>query len=205
MDKTQPPAAVTRYHPALVILHWLLAFLIIEDLWIGTSRLVEVPNDLPLKLQAVRFHSTGGILILTLMLVRLFIRLRARRPAAAPTGNQILDGAAWVSHRLLYAGVLGMALCGLGMGLQAHVVPDILFTGEGQLPGTFWAYSLRYGHYFFSKLLIVLIALHACGALYHILIRRDGLWRRIWFGKRTHAAGAPLPAKLHEKAAETQL
>jgi len=69
------------------------------------------------------------------------------------------------------------------MGLQAHW-PDIVFFGHGALPQDFWAYPLRGVHYFFSRLLMALIALHIAGALYHTLVRRDRLLSRMAFGRR---------------------
>jgi cytochrome b561 len=69
------------------------------------------------------------------------------------------------------------------------------------LPADFWVYPLRYVHFFFAKLLMVLIALHVLGALYHLIFRRDGLFRRMWFGKRDRNL-ADLPTKAVPKAAE---
>jgi cytochrome b561 len=51
-----------------------------------------------------------------------------------------------------------------------------------------WAFPVRSVHYAISRLLMALIALHVSGALYHTSIRRDGLLRRMWFGRR--AVGA---------------
>jgi hypothetical protein len=45
-------------------------------------------------------------------------------------------------------------------------------------------------HYAFSRLLMGLIALHIAGALYHVVIRRDRLLRRMWFGRRSEAPAA---------------
>ena len=48
-------------------------------------------------------------------------------------------------------------------------------------------------HYALSRLLMGLIALHVVGALYHTLILKDGLLRRMAFGRR---ALAEAPATL---------
>jgi cytochrome b561 len=72
------------------------------------------------------------------------------------------------------------------MALQTGL-PSIVFAGEGTLPADFWAYPIRSVHYLFSRLLMALIALHIAGALYHTLILRDGLLRRMLFGRRTPA------------------
>ncbi len=178
-------SVVARYHPALVVLHWALAVLIIADLAIGSLVLVHIPNDAPKKIEGLRAHMTGGLLILTFMLVRLAIRAATAKPADAPTGSALLDAVAWWSHRLLYVVVFGMVASGLAMGLQAHV-PDVVFFGRGHLPADFWIYPLRSVHYVLSRLLMALIGLHICGALYHVVVRRDRLLRRMWFGRRFH-------------------
>jgi len=74
---------VSRYHPILVALHWALAVLIIADLIIGARVLVHIPNDVPRKIEGLRAHMSGGIAILTLMLVRLALRVGTVSPAGS--------------------------------------------------------------------------------------------------------------------------
>ena len=65
---------VSRYHPLLVALHWILAVLIIAALALGALVMVKIPNTDPMKLEALRSHMIGGSLILVLMLGRLVAR-----------------------------------------------------------------------------------------------------------------------------------
>jgi cytochrome b561 len=177
---------VSRYHPILVTLHWLLAALITAALALGAVVMVKIPNTDPMKTEALRSHMIGGSVILVLILVRLFVRTRTTHPAAAPTGHPALDWLAWASHRLFYVAVLGMASSGLFMALQTGL-PAIVFAGHGVLPADFWVFPMRTVHYLFSRLLMALIALHVAGALYHTLILKDGLLRRMFFGRRVPA------------------
>ncbi|MFI4975239.1 MAG: cytochrome b [Caulobacterales bacterium] len=192
---------ISRYHPLLVALHWLLALLIIAALALGALVMVHLPNTNPMKLEALRSHLIGGVLILVLMLVRLVVRNRSRRPRAAPTGNAFLDRVAWASHRMFYPAVFGMAVSGLIMAFQTHL-PEVLFAHHGALPRDFWVYPIRTVHFAISRVLMVLIALHVAGALYHTLILRDGLLRRMFFGRRTPA---PAPAALNTPMSGAQL
>ncbi len=175
--------SVTRYHPLLVAVHWALAILIIADLAIGSLVLVHIPNDAARKIDGLRAHMSGGIVILALMLLRVAVRLRASAPAKATAGNALLDRLAWISHRALYVAIFGMIASGLATAFAAHL-PEIVFQGRGPLPESFWIYPSRAIHYFFSRLLIALIGLHIAGALYHTLFRRDRLLNRMWFGRR---------------------
>jgi cytochrome b561 len=179
---------VSRYHPLLVALHWLLAVLIVAALALGALIMAKLPNGDPMKLEALRSHMAGGALILVLMLARLVLRTLTAHPAAAPTGSVLLDKVAWTSHRLFYPLVIMMAGSGIAMALQVGL-PDIVYGGHGALPPDLWVYPVRSLHYLLSRLLMTLIALHFAGALYHALIRRDGLLRRMSFGRRIAKAG----------------
>jgi cytochrome b561 len=179
-------ARVSRYHPLLVTLHWVLALLIIAALALGALVMVNIPNSSPMKIEALRSHMSGGVLILALMLIRLVVRTRTSHPAAAPTGNPILDRVAWASHRLFYVAVIVMAGSGIFMALQTHL-PEIVFERHGALPASFWVYPVRTVHFVASRALMALIALHIVGALYHTFILKDGLLRRMFFGRRTPA------------------
>jgi cytochrome b561 len=183
---------VTRYQPLLVVMHWLLGLLIIAALALGALVLVKIPNTDPMKVEALRSHMAGGILLLVLMLARLVVRMRTAHPPQVSTGNSALDRVAWVSHRLLYVLVLGQAGSGLYLGLQTGL-PDVVFGGHGALPADFWAFPMRSVHYVISRLLMALIALHVAGALYHTFILRDGLLRRMWFGRRVVTAAQAVP------------
>jgi len=180
---------VSRYHPALVALHWLLALLIIAALALGALVMVKIPNASPMKLEALRSHMTGGMLILGLMLVRLLIRVRSAHPAPASAGHPLLDWLGWASHRVFYVTVIAMAGSGIAMALQSGLFDTVLF-GHGKVPDDFWAFPIRRVHYLLSRVLMTLIAIHVTAALYHALLLRDGLLGRMWFGRRRTTATA---------------
>ena len=78
---------VSRYHPLLVALHWILAVLIIAALALGALVMVKIPNTDPMKLEALRSHMIGGSLILVLMSIRLVVRVRTGLPASPSAGH----------------------------------------------------------------------------------------------------------------------
>jgi len=178
---------VSRYHPALVVLHWALALLIIAALALGALVMVKIPNTDPMKFEALRSHMSGGMAILALMLVRLAIRSRSAHPAPASAGHPLLDRLAWASHRMFYGTVFLMAVSGIIMALQTGLF-DSVFFGHGDLPADFWAYRIRGVHYTVSRVLMALIAIHIVAAFYHALVLRDGLLKRMFFGRRTTAS-----------------
>lgn len=184
---------VSRYHPALVVLHWVLALLIIAALALGALVMVKIPNTDPMKLEALRSHMAGGMAILALMLIRLAIRSRTAHPAPASAGHPLLDRLARASHRLFYFTVVAMAGSGIIMALQIGLF-DTVFFGQGKLPADFWAFPIRSVHYVLSRVLMTLIAIHVVAAFYHAFVLRDGLLGRMFFGRRIINAALAFPA-----------
>jgi cytochrome b561 len=60
-----------------------------------------------------------------------------------------------------------------------------VFAGSGApLPPTFAVYPTWVAHGYIAALLVGFITLHVLAALYHQFVRRDGLFRRMFFGRR---------------------
>lgn len=171
----------TRYHPALVVLHWLSALLILMTLAVGLGVLGNMPNT-PDKAPMLTIHMTMGLTILAVTIVRLVVRFTTKKPAPATAGSPILDKIGVATHWLLYLGALGMGISGLGIASLSGILP-LLGGGEAVIPPDFMAYPPRIGHGLVAWLLLALIALHFGAALYHQFIRKDGLLGRMWFGK----------------------
>lgn len=175
---------VVRYHPLLVVLHWLLALLIPGLLALGFFGLATTPNTDPQKIALLRWHMAGGALALALMPVRFLVRMRSLRPARATTGHAPLDRMAPVSHYGFYVLVLLMAVSGFETAFLAGL-PAIVFGGSGApLPASFMDYAPRVVHGVLALVLVALIAVHVSAALYHQLVRKDHLLRRMSFGQR---------------------
>jgi cytochrome b561 len=176
---------VTRYHPLLVILHWLLAILILAALAIGYFLLPGRPNSDPQKIAILRVHMAGGMLILALMLLRFIVRLCTAKPADASIGDARLDRLARLAHYGFYVLILLMVGTGYATGLLAGL-PAIVFGGSGDpLPAHFGVFPTFVAHSWLAIVLVVAIGLHVLAALYHQFVRKDGLLRRMGFGRRT--------------------
>jgi cytochrome b561 len=176
-------AQVSRYHSALVILHWASAVLLLLALGIGSQVLADLPNSSPEKPVALMGHMIAGGVILLLTIVRLVVRLNTAHPPAATTGMAWADKMAPMMHWALYALVLLMAGSGIAMSV-AFDLPTVVLAGQGSLPPDFHAVAARSVHGLASKAMGALIALHIGAALYHQLMRRDRLLSRMGFGQR---------------------
>lgn len=171
-----------RYHPALVALHWITAILLIMALLGGTFNMAPMSNHDPAKLDILRLHMLIGGAALVLMLVRLAVRLRSADPAPADSGSAGRNRIARLTHIALYVLAIGMALSGVALSV-ASGLPDAVFAGA-PLPESFWNYAPRFIHGLISNLLGALIVMHIAAAFWHQFIKRDGLFARMWFGKR---------------------
>lgn len=175
---------VTRYHPLLVALHWLIALMIIGMLIGGFFVVSKMPNSDPGKVQLMMGHMIGGVSILTLILIRLGVRLSTARPAPAETGNSLLDKLGRFNHYAFYVVVIVIAVSGIATAKISGLSETVFNHTGAALPEEFDIYPTFRVHAIMNLLLAALVILHIAAALWHQFIRGDGLLRRMGFGKR---------------------
>ncbi len=174
-----------RYHPLLVALHWVLAIMIIMGLVMGKNVLSATPNTDPEKLFYLKMHMSAGIVILVLMSVRFIVRLFSAKPPHADIGNTLLNKLGTTTHYLFYVVVILMAGSGLATANLAGL-PEIVFGGSSAaLPADFSEYPPRIAHGILGTVLLLLIVGHVLAFLYHQFVRKDSLFSRMWFGRRS--------------------
>ena len=175
-------ALASRYQPVLVALHWLIALMIIGLLCLGFFVLANMPNSDPNKLDILVWHMSGGMFVLVLMVLRLIIRRWSARPAMAVTGSPLLDRMASMAHIGFYVIVFPLIATGWTTG---WFISDVFQPNGGSLPESFAVFPSFRAHAALATLLSIMIAVHVAAALYHQFVLKDGLFRRMWFGKRT--------------------
>lgn len=167
------------------LLHWLMAIGILAMLFIGVGMVSTVA---PAYAALLATHKTLGIALLVLAVLRLGLRLRRGAPALPGSLPAPLRLAARLSHGVLYASMIAMPLIGWGM-LSAGAYPVVLFGGirlPAILPQSAALHTLLWrAHVWLGFAFFALILLHIAAALFHALIRRDGVFRSM----------APLPAR----------
>ena len=174
-----------RFTPLQRLLHWLMAICILAMLFIGVGMESTI---MPKYLTLVSIHKPLGIAILVLALLRLVVRLRYGAPPLPAGLPEPMKLGAYLSHYALYALMIGMPLLGWGM-LSAASYPVVLFGGTylpAILPLNDSLHTLLWSaHFYLAFAFFALILLHLAAALYHALVRRDGVFE----------AMAPVPAK----------
>lgn len=171
-------AQVNRYHPALVVLHWLLAVTILMVMYYGSIVLGGMENDNPHMPKALIVHGTFGIAILLFTLVRLAVRAGTAKPPHLASGKPALDKLAIGVQHLLYTLTVLTVLAGLGLAYKTHLYA-VLFQHTGTLPKDFDDFTAHAVHSVFAYSLLGLICLHAAGALQHQFMLKDGIFSRM--------------------------
>lgn len=176
---TYEKAGTPGYGAIAKTLHWLVVTLLIAQYALGWTMPHIGRNTLPEGL--IFWHASIGMLILAVVLLRLAWRL------AHPV-RLLGDGPVWqrqaaqVTHFLLYAALLVQLLLGWANASARGWKLDMF--GAVPMP---WLMpkAARLGmqagdiHDEFAFILLGLIALHVAAALYHRLVLRDGVLRRM--------------------------
>ncbi|ROT93458.1 cytochrome b [Altererythrobacter sp. FM1] len=185
----------TDFHPALRVVHWLMAAMVLAMLFIGVGM---VSTTGPLYLVLLALHRPVGIAILMLVLIRLPLRLATGAPTLPADLPMLQQRIAKGTHVLLYAAMLGLPLIGWAM-LSAGGYPVALTKGIALppiLPHDLALYALlREAHTVVALLFFALILVHFVAALMHGLIRRDGVLRSMTVGHAKPAVGPPTPTE----------
>lgn len=159
--------SVSGYRTSQIFAHWLVVALVVvqllshdamEDYW----DYVEDGEAGWLPTEPIAFlHAASGATILVLMLVRVALRLRYGAPPPPADLGPLVRLGAHASHFALYALLLALPLSGASALLFAW---DDAADLHSSLTLALW----------------VLVALHIGAALYHAVIRRDGVFKRIF-------------------------
>lgn len=173
-----------RYHSALVVLHWLLGFLIVLGLLMGTFSLETIPNSQPEKIDSLRGHMINGLAIGVLMVLRVIIRSLTQKPAPPTTGSMWASKLGRRVHFAIYVVVFFMVASGLALAIQTDLLSIVLGESGQPLPNTFDGLWVRAAHALLAKLLMALIVLHVGAALWHHYVLRDGLLRHMSLSPR---------------------
>jgi len=186
ITKANPSVTATkRYHPALISLHWLVAFAIFATLMFageeGEGGMSFSVGGLP----PIGIHMILGIITLVLLTVRLFVRWFTKHPEWASTGTPFLDVVGKLTHFGLYFFTYSITITGIIMASQRGLFTRVFGIGTAAARGFGRrGFSLGAFHGLSWALLFALITLHVSAALYHQFFKKDNLLSRMWFGKQ---------------------
>lgn len=183
LDHSRVPS---RYNTVAMALHWLIALAVFINIGLGLY-VADLPDSDPMKFEIIQFHKSVGLTVLVLSLIRVTWRLVSPVPPLPADMNSFLKKLARATQFLLYVLIVAIPLSGWLMVSSSPLGLPTSYFGLFQWPHIwFLADMTRAGkkavagvfletHVFLAWSAIVLVALHVAGALYHHLIRRDGV------------------------------
>ncbi|MCP4562500.1 MAG: cytochrome b [Bosea sp.] len=175
-----------RWHPLIIALHWLTLGLIVVQF--GLARVMrDETRDVISRFPLYQWHKSIGLTVAALVFLRLLLRLALPEPQslALPAWQAL---AAASVRAGLYLCLLALPLTGLLIVSAAPIQIPTLFYGWIAVPHpigpdkAIYEAMLRLHEALFTAL-ATLAAIHAGAALFHQFVLKDGLMRRIWFGR----------------------
>lgn len=170
------------YKPTARLIHWIVAIMVLAMLPIGG---IMTQEGLARGTQNTLYilHKNGGVIILLLMILRLIYRLVNPPPplpaSIAPWQAKI----AGLTHVLLYVMLFFMAVTGL-VRVQAGGFPIEMLNALGIppiIPRNETVEGIAKTAHFYGRFVLIAVVLaHIGAALQHALIKKDGVFGRIW-------------------------
>lgn len=164
----------TGYSRTQIALHWLIAAVIVMQ-WLTSDAMGDAFRPLarglaqsPALDAGSWVHLVGGVAVLLLVLIRFGLRLGHGTPPAPP---ELTPPLVWLSKAVHWAFYLVLLLLPVS-GLAA-----LLINVDASDP-----------HGVLFNILILLVILHLSGVLFHSIVLRDGLIRRMLVPRRADAA-----------------
>lgn len=176
------PDQSSKYSVPARLIHWVMALLVLGMIPVGFFMIRE---GLDRSLQNFLFisHKNIGVLLLLLIFVRLLYRWR-NPPELAPVPlPKAQERAARAAHFGLYAMLLIMPLAGyvrVRAGgfpietLDAMGIPSLVPRSDAL------AEVAKAVHFYGAYAIAGLVLAHIGAAAYHGLVRRDGIFSRMW-------------------------
>ena len=179
----QSTATSLVYAPAARAFHWVTVAFVASLVPLGLYMTWRgnATNFDALTARLYDMHKLFGFLLLLLVLARLVYRFRNGAPADEPTLEWWQKAASHLTHWGLYALLLAIPMLGwIGVSYYdarsifgLFNLPSLAAKNEAMSEQVFlW-------HYRAAMLLVLMIAAHIGAALYHHLIRGDGVLRRM--------------------------
>lgn len=181
---------IIDYRVSQKIVHWLMAFAIMFDLYVA-QKFGGVMTDLD-RLESRNDHAGLGTIVAVLFVIRLILRWRNGAPPLPADMPQWQKTLAHVAHWALYLLIGSLIVTGILSAINANTVvaPFGLFAyGDGTGLNSDFLF-VRGFHEYITKAIMALIAFHVLAALYHGIFVRDGVTGRMlkfWQSKKAAA------------------
>ncbi len=179
------PRPDTAYRAPARLMHWLTVLLVVSTIPAGV---IMVQEGLARPTQNALFiwHKNIGVVILVLVLIRLIYRAANPPPPLPASLSPLQATIAGVTHWGMYGLLLVMAVSGyvrVRAGgfpiewLDAVGAPALVPRSESL------AETAKAIHFWARFPLVALILMHVGAAMFHGIVKRDGVFSRMWPGR----------------------
>jgi cytochrome b561 len=174
-----------RYTATAIALHWIVGLAVIGMIALGIW-MINLPKGVgPFRAEMYNLHKSIGMTLGLLILARVAWRLTHPAPplpAGLPRWQALASD---FTHHALYLCIVVQPLTGF-LGSLSSPFP-VKYFGRTLPFGSWdiaWAKELLgVVHLANATLLSILILAHLAAVLHHLLIRRDGVFQRMWFSR----------------------
>jgi len=184
------PVTVVRYNHVAMAFHWVIALLLIANIAFGLI-MGDLPRSDPNKFMLVQIHKSIGLTVLVLSLLRLGWRLTNPAPKLPAGMHPLVKAFAHLTHYVFYFLIIFIPLSGWLMVSASPLGNGTSYFGLFLWPNLpFWVGQTREqlrgvhetfetAHVFLAWSAIVLVPIHIAAALYHHILLKDDVLRRM--------------------------
>ncbi|GAB5489737.1 MAG: cytochrome b [Parasphingorhabdus sp.] len=170
---------VSDYRVAQKVVHWLMAILIMLDLYIA-QKFGGVMEDWD-RFESRTDHASVGTIVTILFIIRIYLRWKHGAPPLPETMPRWQKWAAHFGHWGLYILIGCLIASGILSAINANSVIEpfglfVLADGKGAEAGFL---LFRQFHELVTDAIIALIGIHILAALYHLIFTSDRSTQRM--------------------------
>ncbi|MFA6970423.1 MAG: cytochrome b/b6 domain-containing protein [Gallionella sp.] len=169
---------MTQYSNRMVLIHWLTLALLVAAWFLG-EELAEATDESSATIAGYLVHGLAGGAVLLLTVARLFFKSQDGTPPAI--GQTPMDKLAKGVHHFLYTVLFVLPVSGI-VTVMTSDAGRALLSGDASLLPKEEGYENVFAHEVHEVLvtaLILLVVVHALGAIKHQFIMKDGLMERM--------------------------
>lgn len=174
-----------RYNNVAIFLHWIVAVLVLVLVGLGLY-MIDIPRGTPERSFYFNLHKSIGLTTGIIVLFRFWWR-KKNPPPPLPSSMPAWEvTASNISHALLYTCLIMMPIA--GFIASQFTKYGVTYFGLFKIPPMFTPHQVLWDffqgvHENTSYVLMLLIVVHVFAALRHLLVRKDGIFQRMFPGR----------------------